>query len=226
MPVSIVKEHDSVVAAVFAGRTAYRLIPVATSLGLAPLHVTAASFGATLAAAALIARGAGAAEGVIAAILIECGFVLDCLDGQLARATGRASDFGKYVDSLTDLVKVFATISATAWAAARLVDPEAALALGGAALLGYLVCEFHVQVTRQLPQRSQAEYEAHAAPWKRRLRFRGQTIDVAFAIGEVLFTIALGAAVGRPDWALFVLAVATPLQFASYSVRYWRHRAL
>ena len=220
----VLKEHDSLVAALFAGRTARRLIPAARALGLSPTAVTMLSFATTLVAAALVAGRPFAGAGIVAAILVEVGFLLDCLDGQLARATGRASDFGRYVDSLTDLVKVFALVVALTASARAGGAGEGVFLLGAAAFFGYLLCEYHVQLVRQMPQRSQAEYETAAAPWKARLRIGEQKVDLAFAIGEVLATIALAAALDRPSAGLAVLAVATPVQYASYAVRFWRHR--
>lgn len=215
------KEHDSLVAVLFAGRVATWLIPPARRYGISPMQVTLASFAVTMTAAALIA---GRGYGKLAALLVLAGFVLDCLDGQLARATGRASHFGGYVDSLTDFVKVFALVAASTAAFFQLHRSGWSILLGGAALFGYLLCEYHVQLARQLPQRSQRDYEQRAASWKDRLRLGGQKIDLAFAIGEVLMVIAAGAWFRRPGTALFVLALATPVQFLSYSLRFWKHR--
>lgn len=218
----ILKEHDSPVAVLFAGRISSRFVPLARRHHVSPNAVTLASFFATLLAAASIAF-AGRAGGIVGAVLIVAGFVLDCLDGQLARATGRTSDFGRYLDSLTDLVKVFALIVALAVADAH-GGGRSGVLLGSAAFFGYLLCEYHSQIVRSLPQHAQEVYERTAAPWKDRLRIGTQKIDLAFAIGEVLFTVAAGAAIGRPAWALGVIAVLTPVQFLSYTTRFWRHR--
>ena len=211
------------VAVLFAGRVARWLIPSARSAELSPNQVTAASLVMTLAAAALIAFG-GRPAWVAAAVLIQVGFVLDCLDGQLARVSGNVTDLGRYLDSLTDLVKVFALISAMTLALVRHREGVAMCALGAAAFFGYLLCEYHVQLVRQFPQRSQEEYERLAAPWKAKLRFGGQAIDLAFAIGEVLMLITVSLLAGRPRAGLLALALVMPLQFASYARRFWKHR--
>jgi phosphatidylglycerophosphate synthase len=222
-PPSPLKSHDSIVAVLFAGRVSRLLIPVAESVGATPNQVTIASLLATLLAALLVAFGQPTAW-IIGAILVQAGFVLDCLDGQLARATGKTSDFGRYLDSLTDLVKVFALISAMTVALVRHGAGIPACLLGALAFFGYLLCEYHVQLTRQLPQRSQDEYERTAAPWKSRLAIGGQKIDVAFGIGEVLMAITVALAFASLRAGLMMLVLVTPVQFASYTLRFWRHR--
>jgi CDP-diacylglycerol--serine O-phosphatidyltransferase len=47
---------------------------------------------------------AGSAAFDRAALAIFCGIVCDCLDGFVARLTGRASDFGREMDSLVDIL--------------------------------------------------------------------------------------------------------------------------
>lgn len=217
------KSHDSLVAVLFAGRVARWLIPFARQAGLSPNQITLASFVITLVAAAFIAFG-GHAAWVIAALLVQVGFVLDCLDGQLARATGNVTDIGGYLDSLTDLVKVFALTSAMTLALLRHREGVAVCALGAAAFFGYLLCEYHIQLVRRLPQRSQEEYEQRAAPWKAKLRFGGQTVDLALAIGEVLMMVSVSLFLGWLRAGLLALAIVMPIQFLSYALRFWRHR--
>jgi archaetidylinositol phosphate synthase len=222
-PPSPLKSHDSVVAVLFSGRVARLLLPAAEASGLSPNQVTLLSLVSTLVAVPLISFG-GPAGWLIAALLVQVGFIGDCLDGQLARATGKVSDFGRYLDSLTDLVKVFALISAMTLSLVRHGGGPPACALGALAFFGYLLCEYHVQLVRALPQRTQEDYERHAASWKARLAIGGQRIDVAFAIGEVLLTITLALAFARIRAGLVTLAIVTPVQFASYAVRFWKHR--
>ena len=223
VPRSPLKGHDSIVAVLFAGRVAELLIPYAVRAEATPNQVTMSSLAVTLLAAPCIAFGGRTAWG-IAPVLIQIGFVLDCLDGQLARATGRSTDFGRYLDSLTDLVKVFVLICAMTLALLRSGAGTAVCALGALAFFGYLLCEYHTQLVRQFPQRSQEEYERQAAPWKSHLVVGGQTVDLAFAIGEVLAAISIALACGRPGVGLGVLLVITPIQFSVYAWRFWRLR--
>ena len=214
-----VKSHDSLVAVLFATRAASALLPLAVRSGASPNALTFSSLALT-SVAALLMCAEGSFSAIAAALLIALGFVVDCLDGQLARATGRTSDFGAYLDAMTDLTKVFVLLFAAAVAAGSV---EAA-AFAGWAFLWFALCQHHVHVTKTFPQRAQDEYEATAAPWKAGLTAFGQRIDVAFAIGEMLAVLAVGALVRRSDLALVLLAIVLPLQFASYAVRFWRHR--
>lgn len=217
------KSHDSIVAVLYAGRLASLLVGPARRAELTPNQVTVTSLALTLLAALLVAFGKGGTW-IAAGVLVQVGFVLDCLDGQLARVTGRTSDFGRYLDSMTDLVKVFALISAMTLSLLRHGFGPAASALGALAFFGYLLCEYHTHLVRQFPQRSQEEYERTVTPWKQRLAIGGQKIDLAFAVGEVLMTITVALLLGRLAAGLGVLLVLTPLQYLSYAVRFWRHR--
>jgi phosphatidylglycerophosphate synthase len=75
--------------------------PLAAACGIAPLAVTLA--GAACALALPVAALLGA--GPVAVGLLAVAFcVLDCMDGDLARATGRVSRAGAYADFIVDLV--------------------------------------------------------------------------------------------------------------------------
>ena len=83
----------------------FRPLAHAVVLALLPLRVPppAVVFAATgtgLAAAAEIGRG----DFIGAALLLQLKTMLDNADGQLARAAGRVSVFGRYLDSESDLV--------------------------------------------------------------------------------------------------------------------------
>jgi phosphatidylglycerophosphate synthase len=212
------KTHDTIVAVLFASRVAERLLRPAIRAGLSPNRVTWASLALSAAAALAIASTAPSLR-IPGALLVLASFVADCLDGLLARETGRESDFGAYLDAMTDLVKVALLLGALAFAAGG-----GAATLAGVAFLFFVLCQHHAHVVRRFPQRAQADYESVVTPWKSRLAVSGQRIDVAFAVGEVLATIALGAALGRPLETLALLAIVLPIQFGSYAIRFWRHR--
>jgi phosphatidylglycerophosphate synthase len=220
-PPSPLKSHDSIVAVLFAGRVARWLIPSARQAGLSPNQITMSSLAVTLLAAIFIAFGQQTAW-VVAALLVQVAFILDCLDGQLARSTGNVTETGRYLDSLTDLVKVFTLISAMTVALLRHREGTLVCALGAAAFFGFVLCEEHLQLVRQLPPRPQEETEQ--ASWKAKLRFGGQTIDPTFAIGEVLTTITLSLLLGRVRAGLLVLMIVMPIQFALHARGFWKQR--
>jgi phosphatidylglycerophosphate synthase len=97
----------------YAFRPAAQLVVLALRpLRVAPPAVVAANAVCGLAGAVAIARG----DLVAAALLLQAKTVLDNSDGQLARATGRTSVLGRYLDSESDLLvnaAVFAALART-----------------------------------------------------------------------------------------------------------------
>lgn len=78
--------------------------------GVRPVHVTA--FNAALALAmAMILLGGGQAGLIVGAILFHLASVLDGVDGEMARATGRSSAAGASLDSMVDMATNFLFVS-------------------------------------------------------------------------------------------------------------------
>lgn len=68
-----------------------------------PNHVTAASFGSFLGAAALLVLvEPGVVMAVVAVVLLQLGFAFDSADGQLARLQGGGSPAGEWLDHVVD----------------------------------------------------------------------------------------------------------------------------
>jgi CDP-diacylglycerol--glycerol-3-phosphate 3-phosphatidyltransferase len=107
-------------------------------LGLSPDALTVAGFGIVLVAAFTAAAGAWIATG---AILI-LGTLFDGLDGTLARATGKTSDFGAFLDSTMDRAGEAVIYAGIAAGAAMNGTTEviglATLALGAGSLVSYV----------------------------------------------------------------------------------------
>src|SRR5690606_5193667 len=78
-----------------------------------PTAVTWGSVGLALVAAAGFAQG-GRALAIAGAVLLYLSFVLDCVDGQLARYTLRFSPFGGWLDTLADRGKEYAVYAGLA----------------------------------------------------------------------------------------------------------------
>ena len=76
------------------------LVPVLARLGLTPPAVVLANAAVGLVAALALARG----ELLAAAVLLQLKTLLDNSDGQLARAAGRVTLVGRYLDTEADLV--------------------------------------------------------------------------------------------------------------------------
>jgi phosphatidylglycerophosphate synthase len=111
-------------------------------LALAPLRVpppavVLASAGFGVAGAVELARG----HLVVAALLVQAKTVFDNADGQLARLTGRITDFGRYLDSECDFLVNAALFAGLGWYTGR---PFAAT-VGFVALTAVLSLNFNVE---------------------------------------------------------------------------------
>jgi phosphatidylglycerophosphate synthase len=116
---------------------AHPLVLGLARLRVAPPLVVLSAGAAGIAAAVELGRGSLLA----AALLVQLKTLLDNADGQLARLTGRASAFGRYLDSEVDLVVNAALFAALAWTTGR-----AALALAGfIALTSVLSLNFNAE---------------------------------------------------------------------------------
>jgi phosphatidylglycerophosphate synthase len=100
---------ELLVDAVF-GRLAHLVVLVLVPLRVNPSLVVVANAVAGLAAAVAVARG----QLTAGALLLQLKTVLDNADGQLARASGRTSVLGRYLDAEADLVVNVALFAALA----------------------------------------------------------------------------------------------------------------
>jgi len=110
--------------------------PASKIRSLTPNHVTVVSLGLYSLAAGLIV--VGGAWSIVAAVLLPVSYVLDCLDGQLARYTGKTSAIGDYLDKTLDVLKIFIINAAMAIAAYNLTGKSLFLVLGLVSCFGFL----------------------------------------------------------------------------------------
>jgi hypothetical protein len=97
------------------------LTTLALRLGLSPNAITLVSFAVGIMAA--LAFAAGTTGWLIAgALLLQASLVIDCVDGEVARATRRFSALGAWLDASTDRVKEFAAYAGLAFGAATQRD--------------------------------------------------------------------------------------------------------
>ncbi len=101
-----VKERDDFFTTYFVSTWSPWLTRLAARVGLGPTGVTGLSVLLAVAAAVLFAVG-GRPALVIGAVLLYLGFVLDCVDGQLARYTRRFSPWGGWLDTMADRAKEY-----------------------------------------------------------------------------------------------------------------------
>ena len=94
------------------------LTGLALRLGWTPNAITLLSFAIGLGAAASFAMGTRWAL-VLGALLLQLSLVVDCVDGEVARATRRFSALGAWLDASTDRVKEFLAYAGLAAGAMR-----------------------------------------------------------------------------------------------------------
>lgn len=101
------KQKDGWWASIFSGPTANLFLYfIADTKWLTPNCITTASLFLCVIACGFIANG-NSSFLVIGGILVQLVFILDCLDGQLARYRDQSSNFGAWYDRVTDRVKDF-----------------------------------------------------------------------------------------------------------------------
>jgi phosphatidylglycerophosphate synthase len=96
---------------------------IAHRRGYAPTTLTLGNLVLGLAAAGVVIVGHGRVSsvlvGLVATVLWQVAYALDCADGQLARVTGRTSAAGKRIDILCDVALQIALVAAVATVADR-----------------------------------------------------------------------------------------------------------
>ncbi|MEV1316002.1 DUF5941 domain-containing protein [Micromonospora arborensis] len=101
-----VKEKDDFFTTYFVSTWSPQVVRLAARLRLTPTGVTAISVLFAVAAAVLFGVG-GRPALVSGAVLLYLGFVLDCVDGQLARYTRHFSAWGGWLDTMADRAKEY-----------------------------------------------------------------------------------------------------------------------
>ncbi|MET8835321.1 DUF5941 domain-containing protein [Micromonospora sp. NPDC004540] len=101
-----VKERDDFFTTFFVSTWSPYVVKAAARIGLGPTAVTMISVAFAVAAAVLFGVG-GRPALVAGGVLLYLGFVLDCVDGQLARYTRHFSAWGGWLDTMADRAKEY-----------------------------------------------------------------------------------------------------------------------
>lgn len=112
------------------------LVDAVKGTRITPNQITLMSYVVAMAAAALLVFLPGHWGIVVAVLVYQASYVLDCADGMLARWRGIQSTPGHLLDFLMDELKAFAIFAATAVRLSRDAQSELFLLIG----LGGLVC--------------------------------------------------------------------------------------
>ena len=204
------------------------LTRVALSLGLSPNTITVISFVVGIASAFAFAGGT-VGWLLLGAVLLQLSLIIDCVDGEVARATRRFSALGAWLDASTDRVKEFAVYGGLAVGAARLGNDVWWLVLVLITLQTFRHMGDYdfarVQRLREVivPVRSlldpsdgtatSAGLSVATAMQASRSMNRSSIVRWAkkvihMPIGERWLLISVVAVVAGPDWALIALLIA------------------
>src|SRR5207248_4632230 len=106
------KPHDIVWNTYVSRPAAALVLPLLRRTAATPNQVTFASLLVALAGDALLVAWPGWAALVVAALVLQASYVLDCVDGQLARLKNMSTPVGAHLDFLMDELKAFALLAA------------------------------------------------------------------------------------------------------------------
>jgi phosphatidylglycerophosphate synthase len=155
------------------------------SVRVTPNQITVAGFLLALAACLVMARG-GYWGGVCGAALLYLSWVLDCMDGTLARLTFAESDFGQRLDTVLGHVTNFAIFSALIWAVYGAASPWRTVLFAVGILGGItLAYRFSKEAKRLLP----AAASTSSPPGQNMERFLDKINHRDYAV--VIFVLAL-----------------------------------
>ena len=136
---------------------------------ITPNQVTFLSLFTALLGDAALLLWPGHAGLILAALLIELAFILDCVDGQLARIRGTASVVGGFLDFYMDEVKAVALVAACAGhLALRAGTPTETIRHLALGLCGAVVVACGVSLTtfmRRRPRASSAPRARRSSAW-------------------------------------------------------------
>jgi phosphatidylglycerophosphate synthase len=113
------RTSDSLFTYLFARSISVHLTPVIAKTVITPLHVTIIGLIIGL-FAAFTGSYPGWVYGILTAFLIELSHILDCVDGELARLTGKGNPFAACLDPISDRVKDMAIIYAACMQSIRM----------------------------------------------------------------------------------------------------------
>lgn len=213
-----VKSDDGFFSTYFVSTWSKWLVRLAARLKLAPNSVTGISIGLAVLSAVWFSAGSRQAQ-IIGAVLLYLSFVLDCVDGQLARYTRAFTPLGAWGDAMADRLKEYVVYVGLAFGyAAGLGNPDHIWQLAVGAMIlqivrhtidfsfaGAMTDAARVGASWARPPRSLMEVSDHPVPRRGVLklsqRFERETVlrwmkkIIVLPIGERMALIAITAGV-------------------------------
>jgi len=232
---SVIKFRDGLVATFVSGPMANRVVRLIADTGITPNQVTALSLVLGLGVAAIFAYGTWTWL-AIGAVLLQVSFILDCVDGQLARYKDLKSNFGGWLDSMTDRLKEYAAYLGLAYGGwvksgniyVWLFLFSASLLLAYKHLDGYYRKSLQegegaideLAVALQNDRVRKLRLAVIMSPYRNWVRWVRTVFN--FGIGERLAVISICALAGRPIWALAILSIGNFVSTFYNHTRNWQ----
>jgi archaetidylinositol phosphate synthase len=191
---SAIKTPDTWWPTLFSGPAANRLVGLVRDLDeVTPNRITAISLAVGLLNGALYALGTHPST-LIAGLVVQLSFILDCADGQLSRVRGTNSLYGFYIDKIADRLKVIAVFFGIAAGIERSSGSILGWRLAIVYLVCHLVCDLYREAYRGLAERvvEKPRETAPAPAWLRALSLLDLPF-VRFAFGDLFFLLTLAS---------------------------------
>jgi hypothetical protein len=199
----------------------FLITPWLVGAGLGPTTVTVLSLVVVLALPLLAFWGGG--EGYLAlglgAVVVG---VLDCIDGDIARVTGRTSRFGQYCDFIVDVVYRAAMYGAVGFLIGRGVGVDGGLGRFGAEALALGLLAALLAIVARLSRVYVETWPEEANPYERppeaetapKSSFLGLVFPFVSGLDHLLpLFVLVGGALGLLDWVLIWLLAYSALDF-------------
>lgn len=213
---------DGVYSTLVVRRIAKPFTRMALRLGLKPNAITVLSFIVGIAAALSFSVGSWSWL-LIGAVLLQLSLVLDCVDGEVARATRTFTPFGAWLDALTDRVKELLVYAGLAYGALQQDAWLLAIALVVLQTTRHMMDYDFSVVQReregQLPIRDIRDLADLPGDWTTALSnvtspiVRHMKKVMYLPIGERWLIISVVAVIAGPWWALAALLGAGLVAF-------------
>ena len=211
---TMVKAVDSWWTVFFVDPIATRVVPPIARVGWAtPVRITLVAHVLGVVAIACLATG----WWIAGAILFEVRFVIDCIDGKVARVNGQTSHLGGFVDAYGDRVIVTASFAALAWS----VSPGLAVVLAAVYPLAFNIHEVRDRLVDAVGQEKFSERPADGGYRAFMARHRLYPMPTSVDVEHVVIAVgAVVAAVLDSDWVIIVLSTVAAAYYAQQLLRY------
>ena len=195
---SAIKAPDTWWPTLFAGPAANRLVGLVRDVdGVTPNRITAVSLAVGLLNGALYAVGTYPST-LIAGLVVQLSFILDCADGQLSRVRGTNSLYGFYIDKIADRMKVIAVFFGIAAGIERSTKSVLGWRLAVVYVVCHLVCDLYREAYRGLSERVREKptQQEPAPGWLRALSILDFPF-IRFAFGDVFFLLTVASVLNQ-----------------------------